>query len=561
VATTTTDTNGNYKFEGLAPGSYSLGFSTLVGYEITAQGQGGDTAFDSNADPVTGKTGVVVLASGDNDLTVDAGMYEPVTIGNLVWQDSNRNGIQDAGEPGLGGVTVSVYNAAGGLVTSMITGSTGAYSFAAPPGSYTVSFAPPAGYLFSLASQGSDPAIDSNPDPDTGTTSPIILTSGQINLTIDAGCYNPAALGNYVWWDIDGDGRQETGEPGIAGVDVILRNAAGQVAGITTTDANGLYSFTNLLAGTYTIEIVGSEFLPGDTLNGWNASPKHVGPPATDSDGDAILHRATVSLAAGEINNTLDFGFDIPIGYRLTKVLNTKDPVPPGTTISFTISIENNSPGWITTLPLSDIFQPSYLEYRGASPAPNIIGSTGLLTWSDLTTSFGIDLAPGATFTVIVEFVALADTTPLPNSRTFNTAQVKDAIGDPDGPSPMGPLPPVDALPRQEIGAGVRIFRPTGVAVAGFSVRVAGHDTLLAWETVSEAGITGFNVLRRANGGDERAANGELVFAEHAGQGRGAFYEYRDRGVAPGVYTYVLEVVGLDGRRQRSEPVAVTVGG
>ena len=443
----------------------------------------------------------------------------------------------------------------------MTTGSNGAYSFTAPPGTYTVGFAPPAGYLFTLPSQGSDPAVDSNPAPSTGTTPPIVLTSGQADATIDAGFYNPATLGNYVWWDIDGDGRQETGEPGIAGVDVILRNAAGQVVGITTTDANGLYSFTNLLAGVYTIEIVGSEFLPGDTLHGWNASPKQVGPPATDSDGDAILHRATVNLAAGEINNTLDFGFDIPIGYRLTKVLNTKDPVAPGTPISFTISIENNSPGWITTLPLSDIFQPSYLDYRVASPAPDAVGPTGLLTWSDLTTSFGIDLAPGATFTVIVEFVALKDTTTLPNSSTLNTAEVKDAIGDPDGLSPNGPLPPVDALPQQESRARVRIFRPTGVTVAGFSVRVVGLDTLLAWETASEAAITGFNVLRRANGGDERAANGELIFAEHAGQGRGASYAYRDRGVAPGVYTYVLEVVGLDGRRQWLEPVAVTVGG
>ncbi|MBK8626042.1 MAG: hypothetical protein IPN86_10900 [Saprospiraceae bacterium] len=39
------------------------------------------------------------------------------------------------------------------------------------------------------------------------------LESGQNNPTIDAGYYRPASLGDYVWDDTNGNGRQDVGEP------------------------------------------------------------------------------------------------------------------------------------------------------------------------------------------------------------------------------------------------------------------------------------------------------------------------------------------------------------
>jgi hypothetical protein len=55
----------------------------------------------------------------------------------------------------------------------------------------------------------------------------VTLESGQNNPTIDAGYYKPASLGDYVWDDTNGNGRQDAGEPGISGLTVTLTGTAG----------------------------------------------------------------------------------------------------------------------------------------------------------------------------------------------------------------------------------------------------------------------------------------------------------------------------------------------
>ncbi len=65
-----------------------------------------------------------------------------------------------------------------------------------------------------------------------------------------------AEIGNLVWEDLDADGIQDAGEPGILGVTVTL--AGNDVGGnpvslMTTTNSTGLYLFTSLLPGTYNL--------------------------------------------------------------------------------------------------------------------------------------------------------------------------------------------------------------------------------------------------------------------------------------------------------------------
>ena len=79
------------------------------------------------------------------------------------------------------------------------------------------------------------------------------------DLTIDAGVSAGANLGDQVFIDSDGDGQQDPGEPGIAGVIVDLLDAAGNIIATTTTDANGNYLFENVPSGTYSVA-----FDPGD---------------------------------------------------------------------------------------------------------------------------------------------------------------------------------------------------------------------------------------------------------------------------------------------------------
>src|SRR5207249_1929902 len=85
------------------------------------------------------------------------------SIGDCVWNDLNNNGVQDAGEPGLNGVTIDLLDSTGQAALDITnqpittttannptTGAAGYYQFAnLPPGSYLVQFVAPAGYVFS----------------------------------------------------------------------------------------------------------------------------------------------------------------------------------------------------------------------------------------------------------------------------------------------------------------------------------------------------------------------------------------------------------------------------
>ena len=75
--------------------------------------QGGNDALDSDIDPTTGKTINTTLSAGETDLTWDAGLYQKAALGDKVWLDTNKNGVQDAGEAGVSGVTVKLLDSAG----------------------------------------------------------------------------------------------------------------------------------------------------------------------------------------------------------------------------------------------------------------------------------------------------------------------------------------------------------------------------------------------------------------------------------------------------------------
>ena len=197
------------------------------------------------------------MESGDYDPTLDFG-YEPVlgSLGDFVWEDFDADGLQDAGEPGIQGVSVELFD--GTTMTSLgttTTGPTGEYLFTGlPEGGYYVVFGDVAGYTASPNNTGDD-AIDSDADQMTGQTPTYTLGLGEHNPTIDAGYYQAAGLGDYVWLDLDGDGEQDATESGLEGVVVELYGATGNFIASTTTDANGFYEFVDLLPGTYTVQV------------------------------------------------------------------------------------------------------------------------------------------------------------------------------------------------------------------------------------------------------------------------------------------------------------------
>jgi protocatechuate 3,4-dioxygenase beta subunit len=314
VATTITDASGNYQFDDLDPGTYSVGFTPPIGFEFSPQGQGSDSTMDSNVDPFSGNSGPIVLGPGENNPTIDAGLTQQApglaSLGNYVWNDVNNDGIQDPGEAPVAGVTVYLYAADGVTkLDSTVTDALGQYIFnGLTPGDYVVGFDNlPAGFSFSPADAGSDDKADSDVNPSTGKTPIVTLVAGQNDMTLDAGIHNPTlptgALGNQVWYDYNNDGIQDPGEPGVAGVSVTLYDDMGNPIATTVTDAHGNYIFNNLPAGNYQ---VGFENLPADYV--------FVTPGAgTDSTLDSDVSPGTgltgiIPLGNGEVNLTVDAG-------------------------------------------------------------------------------------------------------------------------------------------------------------------------------------------------------------------------------------------------------------
>ncbi|HUW67895.1 MAG TPA: SdrD B-like domain-containing protein, partial [Candidatus Nanoarchaeia archaeon] len=129
VATTDTDSEGLYSFT-VAPGDYYVNFTLADGMVFSPMNAGTDDAVDSDADTVTGNTVCTTLAPGETNETLDAGMYVPeAVIGDKVWNDLNKNGVHDAGEPGLENIVVTLYDCDDVLVATTDTDSEGLYSF------------------------------------------------------------------------------------------------------------------------------------------------------------------------------------------------------------------------------------------------------------------------------------------------------------------------------------------------------------------------------------------------------------------------------------------------
>jgi len=211
----------------------------------------------------------------------------------------------------------------------------------------------------------------------------------------------PGEIGDTVWNDLNHDGVQDPGEPGLAGVQVKLYRDDGDllfdpskdtVVGTQTTNANGKYLFQNVAPGDYFAVVVEST-VPAGYIITTNNSPTTV-----------------FNLPEGGVYLDADFGYARPWGeYQISKTLTSGNPAVVGGEVTYRIRVVNTGATVINFLPLQDLYDPSKLQFVGATPAPNSTGN-GVLNWSDLTASFGRDLGPGQAFEVDVRFLAIGAT-------------------------------------------------------------------------------------------------------------------------------------------------------
>jgi len=113
------------------------------------------------------------------------------SIGDRVWNDVNRNGIQDSSETGAGSVNVHLYDCSGNLLASTLTDNNGLYHFdSLASGNYYVKFDLPANYRFSPAKAGANVNLDSDADS-SGRTECFTLAVNEHQTKWDAGIYVP----------------------------------------------------------------------------------------------------------------------------------------------------------------------------------------------------------------------------------------------------------------------------------------------------------------------------------------------------------------------------------
>ncbi len=365
IARAITNENGQYFFGGLAGGTYTvdININSLPNYGI------GLTNF-SDPDGGTPHRATLTLASGGINLAQDFGYrnLSGYTIGGTLWHDTDADGLLEGSESGrYAGVTVALYtdsndngvwDPADMLVGTTTTDASGNYAFTGLPNDrYFVDVTDDAQVLLgNWKSTGPTPGADNNSQADYYT----VVLAGANNFTADFGYYrDPARIGDFVWEDLDRDGIQDPGEPGLAGVTVQLTivwpGGGGSTILTTVTDASGYYSFGNLLLdedfdGVGTPEPTFS--ITFSTPTTYELTTPNAGSDDT-KDSDYTGTPLAVTVTEGQYNDTIDCGFRNTY-LSIYKTSNANAAVNAGDTIQYTIVIANNTPVLHTGIAVTD---------------------------------------------------------------------------------------------------------------------------------------------------------------------------------------------------------------
>ena len=473
----------------LAPGNsveITLTFTAIGAGNASNEGSV-ENAIDEFGDPVP----------ADSD-SAEVTILTPARVGNLVWEDIDGDGLQEAGESGLNNVTVRLYTHSGTLVATTTTDSNGLYEFDRLfPGQYYIEFVAPPDYEFTFPNQGGDDTVDSDADPGTGRTPTFTLAEGDNQDQWDAGLYRPASVGNFVWHDVNGNGLQDS-ENGVNGVTVHLYYAgpdgifdASELSTpyrTTVTSGGGLYSFTNLPPGKYRLK-----FIPDSTYNLTFADQGTDD--GQDSDPDPTTGQTIdFALLSGESQDRWDAGVYEPvtIGDRVWADTDGGADQDPGESGINNVSLTLRCAGPDGTLSTGDdIVRTTQTATQG--------GQDGIYAFTDV--------PPGLCQVEAATPGGYVPTTPTTLSRTLTSGETWDT-------------------------ADFGFISPTSVDILTFNTYIEAEGVVLTWRTRSEEGVTFFVVQRSISG-----KRGWRSIAAVVAQGtpyRGATYQVLDTRVTPG---------------------------
>ena len=418
--TATTDANGNYTFNRLPLGDYKVevvpDHATVDGENVSlsdyTQTYGYQTSTkrsEAGKGNLTTPT-ISLTTSNANVSKVDFGFVKPASVGNFVWFDANKDGVQDADEVGVAGVTVTLTDGAGNPVIDLggnpvkpvTTDANGKYEFtnlmpnvdrivaSAGEENYKVTFTVPAGYSATKSYAALDDEKDSN-----GTESSVTLTEGQNDETVDFGLIADGTIGDTLFWDVDNNGGSEPSgaDKPLAGVTVKLTytTPAGVEKTLTTvTDENGKYSFKDLAPGDYVVTVDKASL--ATVCPECTAQTHAPSGDLTASEGQELSLTSKVTLSPGAMtNNDQDWAFTGSADTAIKKAITTPSAeeqgtfdFAPGKEITYTLTLTNNGPSVATGVTASDKL-PAGVTFVSAEGDGSYNAETGKWDLSNLT--------------------------------------------------------------------------------------------------------------------------------------------------------------------------------
>ncbi len=396
IAVTRTDASGNYKFTISSSSSATKDTTDLASlleqkgvtkFRAVFSGLPNGYTFspksvESDVTTVDGKTSCYDVKNSDGATAIvwDAGIKPPqttgkptmrptskvteqlVTIGGYAFLDLDNNGVRSPNleeETSIADISVRLFKGCepsssngkdGTFFSAARTDAQGLYKFVnIPSGTYKMLATAPEGYEFSSTWTNVNAGADSAFNPETGGTKCFQLEDGKTDLSWGVGLRDttPVIISGMVFDDANNNGFFEAGESPMSGVNVALFDCDGNIKKLDETDANGMYGFSDLTAGSYLLKFSAPQgYQMSSTWTGLIDNEGKIIAPNADSNANPETDSSMCkTYKAGDEEYSLDAGMSSNVVATIPVTTPTADTTTAKPTAKPTVMPMNDLKG------------------------------------------------------------------------------------------------------------------------------------------------------------------------------------------------------------------------